>query len=77
MRTKTVDALPPLPRRGRVSQYQPVYDQLRALGPDQWLEVTCDNPAEFKKVLTSLRTHTTPRLRTRTTGMVIYAQPRD
>lgn len=77
MRVKEVDAIPAGSTRGRVSQYQPVYERLAKLGTEKWLEISCESEGEFKKVLTSLRTHRTPKLKTRTVGQtVIYVQER-
>ena len=78
MRIRPVDALPPLPRRGRPSPYQSLYQQLNESGPDQWIQVSCDDSEAFRRLLANLRTHTTPRIRTRTdiTNLVIYAQRR-
>jgi hypothetical protein len=77
MRLKEVDTVPAGSTRGRVSQYHPIYERLAKLGTEKWLEISCESEGEFKKLLTSLRAHRTPKLKTRTVGQtVIYAQER-
>jgi len=78
MRIRVVDALPPLPERGRASRYQPLYQQLNETPAGEWVAVSCPNSADFRRLLASLRTHTTPRILTRTdvANLVIYAQRR-
>jgi len=66
MRIRVVDALPPLPQRGRVSRYQPFYQQLATTPGGEWIAVSCPNSADFRRMLASFRTHTTPRIRMRT-----------
>lgn len=77
MRLKEVETVPAGTTRGRVSQYHPIYERLAKLSAEKWLEISCDSEGEFKKLLTSLRAHHTPKMKTRTVGQtVIYVQER-
>jgi len=76
MRIRVVEVLPPLPQQGRVSRYQPLYQQLNETPAGEWVAVSCLTSADFRRLLASLRTHKTPRIRTRTdvANLVVYAQ---
>lgn len=78
MRIRVLDALPPLPRPGRVSRYHDLYQQLNETPAGEWVQISCRDSDDFRRVLTNLRTHTAPRIRTRTdiSHLVIYAQRR-
>lgn len=75
-RIRVVDALPLLPRRGRASRYQSLYQQLSEAGAQEWIQVACRDSEDFRRLLTSFRAHTALRIRTDITNLVIYAQRR-